>query len=139
MLFPYIKHALKNIFKPPVTYKYPEVPVKVANGYRGRIRFDSSLCIGCGMCIKVCSPGAITKSVKIENGQQEITMTFDLGSCTYCQMCADFCVRKAISLTNEYSMVEEDKKAFIVQENFVKKLPPKPPIKNIDTRNDKSK
>lgn len=125
---PYIKEAVKNLFMPPVTENYPKVPIKVPENYRGRIKFNAEKCLGCGMCIKVCSPGAITKTVEAIEDGQKITMRFELGSCTFCQMCSDFCAKKCIELTQEYSMVSEDKNTLFEEGSFIKKLPPKPPI-----------
>ena len=34
---------------------------------------------------------------KLENGDQEVTFTFDMTSCTFCAMCSDFCAKKAIA------------------------------------------
>ena len=133
MKFPYAKHALKAIFQSPLTDKYPHVKAQVPKNYRGKIKFNPELCVNCGLCMKVCSPSSITKTVKQIDGGQEITMRFDLGSCTFCSLCSDFCGKKAIELTEEYSMVTTDKSTLFVEGTFVKKLPPKPPVKEIKT------
>ena len=75
---------------------------------------------------KSCSPGAITKTQKPVEGGQEITMEFDLSSCTFCGMCSDFCPKKTITLTGDSQMVELDKNNFKVSGSFIKKAPPKP-------------
>lgn len=127
-MIPYLKEALCNLFKKPVTSKYPEGKIPTAEKYRGKIEFNNEVCIGCGMCTRVCSPGAITKTVKNIEGGQEITMKFDLGSCTFCAMCSDFCPKKAITLTDDAEIVVKDKKDLIVSGSFVKKTPPKPQL-----------
>lgn len=126
---PFFTEAIKNFFKSPVTNKYPNIPVEAPKNYRGKIKFDSTLCVGCGMCIKVCSPGAITKTIEKVDEGQKITMNFNLGSCTYCGFCADFCGRKAIKLTQDYHLVITDKNELMETGSFIKKLPPKPPLK----------
>lgn len=122
---PYFKEAIKGLFGSPVTNRYPYSVLDIPKDFRGKIVFNPDLCVGCGMCMRVCSPGAITKTVKNLEGEQEITMTFDLGSCTFCSMCADFCGRHAIELSREYSMVTTDKDTLKVEGSFIKKLPPK--------------
>lgn len=130
---PYIREALTNIFKSPVTHKYPQALAEIPEGYRGKIEFKPDLCVACGMCMRVCSPQSITKTAKNIDGGQEITMSFDMGSCTFCKMCADFCARKAIEFTKEYSIIAtaEDKSQLVVEGSFIKKLPPKPPAKPV--------
>ncbi|HBM81806.1 MAG: 4Fe-4S binding protein [Clostridiales bacterium] len=130
MGFPFIKYAIKNLFSKPSTERYPYIKKETPKEYRGKIKYYPDRCIACGLCIRVCSPAAITM-IKGEKGEegQKITMQFNLNSCTFCKMCADFCPRKSIELTNEYSMVATDKNELIVSGSFIKKNPPK---KNIN-------
>lgn len=122
MKVPFLKEAIKNLFRKPCTYA---VINKVEN-YRGKIEFDSSKCIGCGLCIRVCAPSSINKEVKkIDDTTQEITMTFDLGSCTFCGMCSEFCAKKAITLTNEFNMISEGEDRLLVKGSFKKTIPKK--------------
>ena len=140
MKFPYAGNALKDFFSKPSTERYPKVKKEAPEGYRGKISYDPEKCIACGMCIRVCSPGAITmtKGEKSDEGQL-IEMSFNMGSCTFCQMCADFCPKKAIKLTNEYSMVATDKNELVVSGSFFKKNPPKPPVKPVQKDKGKTK
>jgi formate hydrogenlyase subunit 6/NADH:ubiquinone oxidoreductase subunit I len=138
---PFIKEAVKNLFKSPVTDKYPNVKPVVPEGYRGKIKFNADLCIGCGLCIRVCSPSCITKSVKTNTDTQEITMSFDMASCTFCKMCADFCPKNAIEFTSDYSLisVSGDRSNLIEEGTFVKKLPPKPAPKPVGAASNTAK
>ena len=56
----------------------------------------------------------------------EITFTFDMTSCTYCGLCADFCSRNSIVLTDDYMIVGSKPEDFLVSGTFIKKAPPKP-------------
>ena len=63
------------------------------------------------MCERVCAGNAISRTVEKTEEGDKITLTFNLGSCTFCATCADFCSRKAIELTGDYHMIatkEED-------------------------------
>ena len=71
-MVPYLKRALSNLFRPAVTEKFPAgEPPKAAEGYRGRISYDPTLCINCGMCMRVCAPQCMTRTIKpLEGGAQ---------------------------------------------------------------------
>lgn len=127
MRFPFIKDAVSQLFKKPSTELYPIVKKEAPQGYRGKILYHPDKCVNCGMCMRVCAPGAITRTIEKKDDGDEITFEFFLGSCTFCQMCADFCARKAIELTTEYSMVAENEDELKVGGTFFKKKPVIPP------------
>ncbi len=129
MNLPYIEEALTKLFQKPDTEAFPKTIPPAAPNYRGRIVYHADKCIGCGLCMRVCAPQAITKtSEKNENGDDVITMEFHMGSCTFCNTCADFCSKKAIELTGDYMIVVTDEEDLKVRGSFVKKKPaPKPP------------
>ena len=123
MKFPYLKEALRSLFHKPATRI---TPAPAEEGYRGRIVYHADRCINCGLCMRVCSPGAITRTIeKVEEGDK-ITLTFDLSSCTFCAMCADFCNKNAIELSTDYNMVGTCAEDFLVSGSFVKKPVAKP-------------
>jgi len=123
MNFPFLKEALTNLFSKPSTVEFPKVNVEAKPGYRGRIAYDAEKCINCGMCIKVCSPGAITRTSEPVEGGDKITYTFDLTSCTFCAMCQDFCSKNAIELTADYHMVACDKAELMTIGSKIKQKP----------------
>ena len=138
-MLPFAKKALANLFKKPSTVRFPEVEVAAQPAYRGRLVYDPEKCVNCGMCIKVCSPGAITRTVEEVEGGEKITYDINLTSCTFCGTCQDFCGTKAISLSDDYHMVadyyhapsfEEGEEALIVKGTVFKKAPVKkaPPV-----------
>ena len=112
MDFPFVKEAVSKLFSKPSCNMYPFVPSEAAPHYRGRIVFHPETCINCNMCERVCAGGAITHTEeKVEEGLR-VTRSFDLGSCTCCNTCADFCTRHSIDL--------------IVSGTFIKAAPKKP-------------
>lgn len=121
--FPFAREALTNLFSRPSTEKYPFVKKEAPAGYRGRIVFHADRCINCGMCIKVCSPGAIVRTVEKQEEGDWVTMSFHLDSCTFCSMCADFCTKNSIELSPDYEMVCTDPADLVVTGAFLKKKP----------------
>ena len=132
-MLPFIKEAVQQLFSKPSTEAYPAAPAPAAPGYRGRIVFHADRCISCGMCERVCAGGAIsTTSEETEEGLL-VTRRFFLGSCTFCANCADFCVKNAIELTDDYHMVARDENELVVTGTYLKKKPaPKKPAANAE-------
>ena len=125
MDFPFVKEAISQLFSKPSCAMYPAVPSEAAPNYRGRIVYHADRCIACGMCERVCSGNAITRTVEKTEEGDKITLTFNLGSCTFCATCADFCSRKAIELSGDYHMVATKEEDLLVSGSFIKK----PPVK----------
>lgn len=125
MDFPFVKEAISQLFSKPSCAMYPAVPSEAAPNYRGRIVYHADRCIACGMCERVCSGNAITRTVEKTEEGDKITLTFNLGSCTFCATCADFCSRKAIELSGDYHMVATKEEELLVSGSFIKK----PPVK----------
>ncbi|MDO4732087.1 MAG: 4Fe-4S dicluster domain-containing protein [Bacillota bacterium] len=123
MGLPFIKEAVSQLFSKPSTEKYPLVKKEVNDGFRGKLVFHPELCINCGMCIRVCAPQAITRTIEKTEEGDRITMEFHMGSCTFCSMCADFCSKNSIELSKEYSMVVTNEDDLKVRGSFIKKLP----------------
>ena len=116
---------MTQLFSKPSTEGYPFTPKEAPIGYRGRIVFHADQCISCGMCERVCAGGAIsTSSEETEDGIL-VTRRFFLGSCTFCNTCADFCVKHAIELTQDYHMVARCEDDLVVTGTYLKKKPVK--------------
>lgn len=125
MDFPFVKEAISQLFSKSSCAMYPAVPREAAPNYRGRIVYHADRCIGCGMCERVCSGNAITRTVEKTDEGDKITMTFNLGSCTFCATCADFCSRNSIEFTRDYHMVATKEEDLLVSGSFIKKAPAK--------------
>ena len=123
MDLPFVKEAVSQLFSKPSCNMYPAVPSPAAPGYRGRIVFHPDRCINCGMCERVCAGGAISTVVEKTEEGDRITRTFNLGSCTFCSHCADFCSTHAIELTGDYHMTATRKEDLLVTGTFIKKPP----------------
>ncbi|MEM3892959.1 MAG: 4Fe-4S binding protein [Thermofilum sp.] len=76
----------------------------VSNGFaRGVPILESSKCLGCGLCSRVCPPRAIKMRPagrKVVGGREvpREEPSFDYFRCIYCGQCADVCPAKAITM-----------------------------------------
>jgi len=117
--------ALKNLFSKPSTVLYPfKAEVQAPPNYRGKLTYDPTKCVNCGMCVKVCSPGAINRIYEDVEGGQNITYEFDMSSCTFCATCQDFCSTGAIKMSDNFHMAEEDHENLMVRGSYFKKSVP---------------
>ncbi len=121
MMFPFLKTAIHNAFTKPSTEAFPCPEGEGLGHYRGRIFFNPESCVDCGMCIRVCSPAAITVEREEVEGGVNITRTFDLTSCTFCATCEDFCEEGSIKMTTDYHMVGTKHEDLIVSGTTFKK------------------
>lgn len=133
MSFPFTKEAFKHIFSKPRTENFPAVNKEAPANYRGKITYHPEKCNGCGMCMRVCAPAAITKTVEKTEEGDLITLEFHMGSCTFCQTCADFCNRGSIEMSKDYAMVVQNEDDLKVKGTFLKKPPVKAPPKEEET------
>lgn len=105
----YVKQALANLFKPPVTSKYPLEPKKFCAGDRGRVINDVSQCILCGMCERSCPAGALTVDRKTG------TWKINPFSCIQCGACVEACPKKCLSMDPHYAMPALEKSEIVLQ------------------------
>lgn len=94
---------IKSLFKKPATINYPAQRSGVPKGFRGKIKFNTSLCIGCKMCMRDCPSGAI--EIK-EIGPKQFQAEINLGKCIYCGQCVDSCLKKALEITEEFELAQ---------------------------------
>lgn len=126
---PFLKEIVKNLLSIPLTDKKAIECKEGLEGYRGKIHFNEEVCIGCGLCTRVCASNAIEKKMFKVNDGQKITLIFDMSSCTFCGMCSDFCPKKAIKLTKDCILIASQKNELKTEGSFIKKIPSKPKVK----------
>jgi formate hydrogenlyase subunit 6/NADH:ubiquinone oxidoreductase subunit I len=91
------------------------------DAYRGKLFFHAELCVGCKLCQKDCSAGAL-EIRKVGDERYEAEFRFD--RCIYCAQCADSCNKDAIVATPEYELATLDRATLRV----VYPAPPPPAI-----------
>jgi formate hydrogenlyase subunit 6/NADH:ubiquinone oxidoreductase subunit I len=92
----------------PVTVRFPFVPLKLPDTFRGRIAIDADLCRGCGLCARDCPAAAL----ELERENRD---TFRLlhypDRCAYCGQCEASCTAHAIVQTNEFVPATPERRA----------------------------
>lgn len=99
---------IQSLFKKPATINYPVIRSGMPKGFRGKLKFNAEMCIGCKLCMRDCPSGAI-EIRKI--GEKEFEAQINLGRCIYCGQCVDSCLKKALDITDEFELasLEPDK------------------------------
>ncbi len=77
-------------------------PVKTPDKFRGKILYDRDKCIGCQLCIKVCSPGAI------EFIKEEKKIKIYVSRCIFCSQCNDICPVKCLHMSEDFLIADYD-------------------------------
>lgn len=119
----------KEFVTPKITERYPEDRdhMNVSPRFRAilRLKYDAEgnhKCIACGICERNCPNGTIsltTKMVDTADGKKKRKLDkymYDLGSCTFCQLCVSSCPQDALEFNNDFEQ------AVFTREKLVKKL-----------------
>lgn len=116
--------VINNLFKKPLTEKYPEGKVKIPDRFRGKLSVKWKDCIACGLCRMICPADAITLGMKImEIKAGKITYkkilhpirSINMGRCVNCGLCVEICPVKIISFTKEFEMTSRTKKGLLIK------------------------
>lgn len=105
----------KEFLTPKITERYPEdrETRQWPERFRAILRFKydengRAKCIACGICERNCPNGTIkieTKMVDLPDGKKKRKLDrylYDLGSCTFCQLCVTSCPHDAIEFNNDF-------------------------------------
>jgi hydrogenase-4 component H len=82
----------RNFFRRARTRAPGDLP-PIPPGFRGMIEHEATRCTGCGTCVYVCPPAAI--SIDGLDSTQP-TWRFFAGQCSFCGLCVQFCPTRAI-------------------------------------------
>lgn len=105
----------KEFFTPKVTEQYPEnrATLKPFDRYRGKLVLiydenNNHKCIACGICQQNCPNGTIqiiSSKITTEEGKTKRVLDkylYDIGSCTFCQLCVTTCPHKALTFDQKF-------------------------------------
>lgn len=105
--------ALRNLFSPPVTSKYPFEPAVYPKASRGHVEINMNKCVFCGICSQHCP----TETIKVDRTAKTWSMNrFD---CVQCQNCVNVCPKSALTIVPGYFAPGVEK----VSETFEKPAP----------------
>jgi formate hydrogenlyase subunit 6/NADH:ubiquinone oxidoreductase subunit I len=107
-----LKEAVRAVFSPRFTTRFPAEPCVVPERFRGKPEFDLDSCVGCGACVNVCPTQALTQ-VDEANGDgalRKIKLRYD--TCIFCGNCEEGCTtEKGIALSNQWDLAGLDREA----------------------------
>ncbi len=118
----------KELVTRKITEEYPDnrLDSPAAPRFRAELRliYDAEgnhKCIACGTCERNCPNGTIkieTKMVDTLTGKKKKLdrYLYDLGSCTFCQLCATTCPTGALDFSNDFEQ------AVFTRDKLIKKL-----------------
>jgi glutamate synthase (NADPH) small chain len=76
---------------------------------RGFHKNDIDKCIGCGTCAEICQNATIdmVPVKEAKDGDSGLRPRVDYGRCCWCALCVDICPTGSLTMSNEYTWVEE--------------------------------
>lgn len=114
-----LKHIWENLFSEPMTKKFPQEPVSVPKGFRGRVAYIPENCILCNMCVLNCPSSAIT--IKPEEGGKRWTLHYD--RCINCMICVEVCPVEALYNDENAAIKITDSRLDEVETGIVPQVP----------------
>lgn len=130
----------KEFVTPKITERYPEDRdnMHIAQRFRAVLEliYDADgnhRCIACGTCERNCPNGTITiesKMVDTWDGKKKKKLdryVYDLGSCTFCQLCVVTCPTNALQFSNDFEQAVFTREKLVKKLNYLPEKPePKP-------------
>jgi formate hydrogenlyase subunit 6/NADH:ubiquinone oxidoreductase subunit I len=105
-LFPQLWSALTDKRS---TVRYPDEPLVMPPGYRGRLVVVPARCKGCGLCVRDCPAAAL---MLVKESKQKFKLVYYSNRCAFCGQCELSCHADALRLTNDYVQAAFDAAGF---------------------------
>ena len=116
--------TLRNLFRAPVTVRYPDVKRKYPDRFRGvlALTYDKETgeenCIGCRLCEYICPPQVIkVEMLKAEKRNWAKTFTLELYSCEFCELCVQVCPTDAIVMLKTFDLATADRRHLLLDKD----------------------
>ncbi len=111
-----LREAVKSLFSKPYTSRFPFEPCEPVDGFRGKPKYDTAFCVGCGACAEVCPGNAIKvvdppEPVAKDSAVPVRKMVCHYDDCNFCGNCEAHCItEKGIRLSKEFDLALFDRK-----------------------------
>lgn len=122
----------KELVTKKVTEQYPEnrATLEIPPRFRATLQFvydDEGYhkCTACRTCERNCPNGTITITTRMEeqpDGKKKMKLEkyiYDLGSCTFCDLCVTSCPFKAIEFSNDFEQAVFRRESLVKQLNYL--------------------
>jgi NADH-quinone oxidoreductase subunit I len=122
----------KEFITPKITERYPEdrATRQWPERFRAvlKLTYDENgdhKCIACGTCERNCPNGTITLQTKMVDtlaGTKKKKLDkylYDLGSCTFCQLCVTGCPTNALEFSNDFEQSVFTRSKLVKQLNYL--------------------
>jgi hydrogenase-4 component H len=115
-----LAEAVRAVFSPRFTTRFPAEPCIVPEKYRGKPEFDLDSCIGCGACVNVCPTGiCLEMEDDLEADPPTRRIRLNYYTCIFCGNCQDNCITKdGIKLSDQWDLAGLDRSKMVETHEF---------------------